>query len=155
MEWELNAQKMFPIKDFFSKCDQIRSFLGIWLNLLKKSLIENFIFCTLTSLSCWSQVWCFTRMAIIDILVIHLWSLSLTLFPFHLQNYMTSPINLASKFNFSVKKNSTPSMLHIVYKLYRITYILNSEWSFKPLQYTSILKLWIFERHLRTSTKGP
>ena len=30
------AQKMkFSIKDFFSKCDQIRSFLWIWLHLLK------------------------------------------------------------------------------------------------------------------------
>ena len=35
----------FSIKDFFSKCDQIRSFLRIWSHLLKKSLIENFIFC--------------------------------------------------------------------------------------------------------------
>ena len=33
------------IKDFFSKCDQIRSFLRIWSYLLKKSLMENFIFC--------------------------------------------------------------------------------------------------------------
>ena len=41
------AQKMkFPIKDFFSKCHQIRSFLRIWSDLLKKSLMENFIFCT-------------------------------------------------------------------------------------------------------------
>ena len=32
------------IKDFLSKCDQIRSFLRIWLHLLKKSLMENFIF---------------------------------------------------------------------------------------------------------------
>ena len=40
------AQKMkFYIKDFFSKCDQIRRFLRIWSHLLKKSLIENFIFC--------------------------------------------------------------------------------------------------------------
>ena len=39
-------QKMkFSIKDFFSKCDQIRSFLRIWSHLLKKSLMENFIFC--------------------------------------------------------------------------------------------------------------
>ena len=30
------------IKDFFSKCDQIRSFLQIWSHLLKKSLMENF-----------------------------------------------------------------------------------------------------------------
>ena len=40
------AQKLeFFIKDFFSKCDQIRSFLRIWSHLLKKSLMENFIFC--------------------------------------------------------------------------------------------------------------
>ena len=40
------AQKMkFSIKDFFSKCDQIRSFLRIWSHFLKKSLMENFIFC--------------------------------------------------------------------------------------------------------------
>ena len=39
------AQKMkFCIKDFFSKCDKIRSFLLIWLHLLKKSLMEIFIF---------------------------------------------------------------------------------------------------------------
>ena len=40
------AQKMkFSIKDYFSKCDQIRSFLRIWSHLLQKSLMENFIFC--------------------------------------------------------------------------------------------------------------
>ena len=32
------------IKDFFSRCDQIRRFLRIWYYLLKKSLMENFIF---------------------------------------------------------------------------------------------------------------
>ena len=35
----------FPIKYFFSKCDQIRGKLLIWSHLLKKSLMENFIFC--------------------------------------------------------------------------------------------------------------
>ena len=35
----------FSIKDFFSKCDQIRSELRIRSRLLNKSLIENFIFC--------------------------------------------------------------------------------------------------------------
>ena len=35
----------FSIKDFFSKCDQIRSFRRIWSHLLKKSLMENLIFC--------------------------------------------------------------------------------------------------------------
>ena len=37
----------FPIMDFFSKCDQIRSFLRIWSHLLKKFLMENFPFCTM------------------------------------------------------------------------------------------------------------
>ena len=35
----------FSIKDFFSKCDQIRSFLRIWSHLLKKFVIKKFIFC--------------------------------------------------------------------------------------------------------------
>ena len=35
----------FSIKDLFSKSDQIRSFLRIWPDLLKKSLMENFIIC--------------------------------------------------------------------------------------------------------------
>ena len=43
--WHHTAQKVkFSIKDFFGKCDQIRSFLQIWSHVLKKSLIENIIF---------------------------------------------------------------------------------------------------------------
>ena len=39
------AQKMkFSIKDFFSTCDQIRKKLQIWPHLLRKFLMENFIF---------------------------------------------------------------------------------------------------------------
>ena len=38
------AETKFSIKDFFSKCDQIRSFLRIWSHLLKKPLMENFTF---------------------------------------------------------------------------------------------------------------
>ena len=41
----ITAQKMkFSIKDFFSKFDQIHSFLRIWSHLLKKSVMENFNF---------------------------------------------------------------------------------------------------------------
>ena len=32
------------IKDFISKCDQIRRKLRIWSHLLEKTLMENFIF---------------------------------------------------------------------------------------------------------------
>ena len=44
VDLEDNAQKMkFSIKDFFSKCDEIRSFVQIWSHLLEKSLMENLI----------------------------------------------------------------------------------------------------------------
>ena len=47
------AQKIkFSIKDFFSKWDQIRKNLRIWSDLLKKSLMENFIFCAV-----WRAYW--------------------------------------------------------------------------------------------------
>ena len=46
------AQKMkFSIKGFFSKCDQIHSFMRIWSHLLNKSLTENFDFCVVFGLS--------------------------------------------------------------------------------------------------------
>ena len=37
----------FSFKNFFGKCDQICSFLRTWSHLLKKSLMENFIFCAM------------------------------------------------------------------------------------------------------------
>ena len=47
------AQKMrFSIKDFYSKCDQIR----IWSHLLKKSLMENCIFCVMSVLVTLTQI---------------------------------------------------------------------------------------------------
>ena len=46
------AQEMkFSIKDFFSKCDQICWKLQIWSHLLRKSLMEIFIFCALIPLA--------------------------------------------------------------------------------------------------------
>ena len=55
----LTAQKMkFSINDFFSKYDQIRSFLWIWSHFLKKSWIENFIFCAVI-LTAWK--FCFAQ----------------------------------------------------------------------------------------------
>ena len=35
-------------ENFFSRYDQIRSLLWIWSHLLKKSLMENFIFCAVS-----------------------------------------------------------------------------------------------------------
>ena len=48
---ESTAQKMkFSIKNFFSKCDQFRRKLWIWSHLLRKSIMENFIFCVVEHL---------------------------------------------------------------------------------------------------------
>ena len=45
------AQKMkFSITDFFSKCNQIRRNLRIWSHLLKKFVMENFIFCAVLNI---------------------------------------------------------------------------------------------------------
>ena len=43
---EISVRSSKYEKDFFSKCDQIHRNLRIWLHLLKKSLMQNFIFCT-------------------------------------------------------------------------------------------------------------
>ena len=44
VKFSLPEQKMkFSIRDFLSKCDQIRNFLRIWSHLLKKYLMEKFL----------------------------------------------------------------------------------------------------------------
>ena len=50
----------FSMKNFFSKCDQIGSFLQIWSHLLKKSLMENFISYAVLTI--------FAKLFIIDVL---------------------------------------------------------------------------------------
>ena len=50
MKLQAFIKMKFFIIDFLSKCDQIRSFLRIWSHLLKKSLMENFIFCAVVVL---------------------------------------------------------------------------------------------------------
>ena len=55
---EHTAQEMtFSMRDFLSKCDQIRSFLLICSHLLKKSLMGNFIFCAVTPFFKNTSVW--------------------------------------------------------------------------------------------------
>ena len=41
----LHKKMKFSIKDFYSKCNQIRSSLQFWSHLLKKSSMENVTFC--------------------------------------------------------------------------------------------------------------
>ena len=47
----LHKKVKFSIKDFFSKCEQIRKKLRIWSHLLKKSVMENSIFLSSVYLS--------------------------------------------------------------------------------------------------------
>ena len=45
VKFSIKQKVKLSIKHFFGKCDQMRSLLRIWSHLLKKSLMENFIFC--------------------------------------------------------------------------------------------------------------
>ena len=45
----------FSIKDFLSKCDQIRRKLRIWLHSLKKFLMENSSFCAVSIIKKYSE----------------------------------------------------------------------------------------------------
>ena len=55
-ETAVTAQKMkFSITDFFRKCDQICRKLRIWSHWLKKSVMENFIFCAVSSRVLWCK----------------------------------------------------------------------------------------------------
>ena len=52
IQTRITTQKMrFFIKDFFSKCDQIRRFLQTSSHLLKKSVMENLIFCAVHNIN--------------------------------------------------------------------------------------------------------
>ena len=51
-KYHLRCTKMFSIKDFLKKIDQIRRKLRILPHLLKKSLMGNFIFCAVLSIFC-------------------------------------------------------------------------------------------------------
>ena len=64
------AQKMkFSMKGFFSEYDQILRNLRIWSHLLKKSFMENFIFCTVANSLFSSRNYCqrFSPLQISDI----------------------------------------------------------------------------------------
>ena len=45
----MNGKIRFFIKDVFSKCDQIPRKQQTWSHLMNKSLMENFIFCTMVT----------------------------------------------------------------------------------------------------------
>ena len=45
LRYHCTSKMKFSIKDFLRKCDQIRKKIRSWSHLLKKSIIESFIFC--------------------------------------------------------------------------------------------------------------
>ena len=50
LDGTLHKKMKFSMKDFVSKCGQIRRKLRIWSDLMKKSLMKNFIFCTVATM---------------------------------------------------------------------------------------------------------
>ena len=67
------------IKDFFSKCDQIGSFLRIWSHVLKKSLMENSFYAVYNtherSIVCSESVMSSLCWSLIFVLILSWWSL--------------------------------------------------------------------------------
>ena len=63
LQHTIAQKKKFSIKDFFIICDQIRSFMWIWSQLLKKSLMENFI--VLCSAQCEKDIHLLVKSSII------------------------------------------------------------------------------------------
>ena len=53
----IHCTKKFSIKDFLSKCDQVHRKLWISSHLLKKSLMENFLYCSVILLIMPCRLW--------------------------------------------------------------------------------------------------
>ena len=61
------VQKMkFSMKYFCSKCDHICRKPQIWSHLLKKSLIENFIFCAVKFLQIYLKICTLVKMKVLN-----------------------------------------------------------------------------------------
>ena len=56
----------FSIEDFISKCGQIHGILQIWSHLLKKLLMENFMYCVVAPVVKLAQIWqpCFIYLSL-------------------------------------------------------------------------------------------
>ena len=56
----------FSIEDFISKCGQIHGILQIWSYLLKKLLMENFMYCAVAPVVKLAQIWqsCFIYLSL-------------------------------------------------------------------------------------------
>ena len=70
----LRKKMKFSNKDFFRRCDQIRSFLRIWPHLLKKALMEIFIFLC-------SESWKGFAVQVVEKMAIRLLTFSLSALP--------------------------------------------------------------------------
>ena len=73
----------FSIKDFFSKRNQIRRKLRIWSHLLKKSLMENLVFCAVDRVI---QLFSYSKKLFSQDKLKHLWCRSFMV-PWHEVNY--------------------------------------------------------------------
>ena len=76
------TQKMkFSIKDFFSQCDQIRSFLRIWSHVLKKSSMGNVIFLCGYIFKIWKTLFLYfwSKLKYIFLVIVLYWKFNLIL----------------------------------------------------------------------------
>ena len=84
----------FSITDFFSKYDQIRSFLRIWSHSLKKSVMENFVFCAVILLE--TNSCSITQICAVQVIYYKMRLFSLTLSWWRPLSYRNQSIDLQS-----------------------------------------------------------
>ena len=166
------AQKMkFFIKDFFRKCDQIRSFRRIRSHLLKKSLMWNFIFCAVNNTFWNTFLFLKTPSNFINPSTeeFFIWG-TLIKFPVIYSNHI-SDINQNAKFK---------SLVHIIYyiswrkccnstnldrklnlikklrKFYKLDNKIMTEKSYVAFDFTDFWKFWVFRifRRLNSSIRN-
>ena len=85
----------FSITDFFSTYDQIRSFLRVWSHSLKKSVMENFIFCEVILLE--TNSCSITQICAVQVIYYKMRLFSLTLSCRRPLSYRNQSIDLQSK----------------------------------------------------------
>ena len=112
----------FLIKDFFRKCDQIRRKLRIWSPLLKKFLMENFIFCAVFLKEKWWR-YLFRTYRVAHLRTVYFWKMnsSLRIFARISNNYFSGHVFRTSLNIFHhllCLKNGYPNKIYFTAKIY-------------------------------------
>ena len=119
----LHKKMKFSIKDFFTHCDQILRKLPICSHLLKKFLMENFIFCSVIlcpSCDAVQMKWGYSLQVLINT-ILWLQNQSVTSFvsqSFHKNNLLSSSSPLSTFFKEDLHRRILDPVRHLRWRFY-------------------------------------